>query len=386
MRYDVENLGNHGQQVILDFSIRPIYDTDQRIIFLLCEGRDITDKFRMQQALSESEERFRQTFQTTAVSSALISLDGKFLEVNPAFCELLDYAPDELKDHDVAKVTDPNWVPFQEDLTQQLLNREIMAYTQERRYQHRDGHWIWGLLNVSLVRDAQQQPIYYVCQIQNIDPLKQAQEKLQEVNIELERLTQIDGLTGVYNRRFFDQALEREWQVAFRETESLTLVMLDIDYFKLYNDTLGHQAGDQCLRIVATLLQESVHRTSDLVARYGGEEFALILPRTNLSGAIVVAERIKALMDDKAITHPTSEIANHVTVSIGIHCAVPRSELPLASWVKCADNALYQAKKRGRNCYVVLEDVLSSRGEVDLNVLITNHSARFPLNNCQSLS
>ncbi|AGF53014.1 sll0779 [Synechocystis sp. PCC 6803] len=365
IRYDVENLGNNGQKVILDFSIRPIYDTDQRIIFLLCEGRDITDKFRIQEALAESEERFRQTFQTTAVSSALISLDGKFLEVNPAFCELLGYTSDELQDHDVAEVTDPNWVPFQGDLTQQLLNREIMAYTQERRYQHRDGRWIWGLLNVSLVRDAQQQPLYYVCQIQNIDPLKQAQEKLQEVNIELERLTQIDGLTGVYNRRFFDQALEREWQIAFRETESLTLVMLDIDYFKLYNDTLGHQAGDHCLRIVAAILQESVHRTSDLVARYGGEEFALILPRTDLSGAVIVAQRIKTLMDAKAISHPTSEIANYVTVSIGIHCAVPRPGLSLASWVKCADDALYQAKKRGRNGYFVLEDTSTSPTKVD---------------------
>ncbi len=365
IRYDVENQGSHGQRVILDFSIRPIYDSDHRIIYLLCEGRDITDKFQIQQALQESEERFRQTFQTTAVSSALISLDGKFLEVNPAFCDLLGYGSTELIDRNVAEVTDADSVPFREDLTQQLLSREIMAYTQERRYQHRDGHWIWGLLNVSLVRDEQQQPLYYVCQIQNIDPLKQAQEKLQQVNSELERLTQIDGLTGVYNRRFFDQALEHEWQIAFRESESLALLMLDIDYFKLYNDTLGHQAGDHCLRIVAAVLQDSVHRTSDVVARYGGEEFALILPRTDLPGAIVIAERIQTLMARQAIPHPASEISPQVTVSIGIHSAIPRPGLPLRTWIKNADDALYQAKQRGRNRYVVLEEVLTAATKIE---------------------
>jgi len=355
VRYDVVNCGKCGQQLVVDFSIRPIYDNNQAIRYLLCEGRDITDKFRIQQALKESEARFRQTFQTTAVSSALISLEGKFLEVNPAFCDLLGYHPDELKDHDLREVTDPNLSPFQADLTQQLLNREITAYTQERCYQHRDGHWVWGLLNVSLVRDDYQHPLYFVCQIQNIDPLKQAQAELQQVNTELERLTQIDSLTGIFNRRYFDQALAQELQIASREGNFLSLLMLDIDYFKNYNDTLGHQAGDQCLIKVTQTLQHAIHRTSDLVARYGGEEFALILPRTELTGAIVIAQRIQNLLAQKNLVHPTSEISSQITVSIGIHCATPRPGDHVYTWIKAADDALYQAKQQGRNQYVISE-------------------------------
>lgn len=355
VRYDAENQGRAGQQIILDFTIRPIYDDHQALRYLLCEGRDITDKFLMQQALQESEERFRQSFNTTAVSSALVGLDGRLIEVNPAICEFFGYTEDELKTLTMESLSDPAAAPLPNTLGQQLLDQVITSYSLEKRYRHRQGHWIWGLLTVSLVRDEQKHPLYYIYQIQNIDPLKQAQEELQQVNTELERLTQVDSLTGVYNRRYFDQVLEQEWQIAGREGQFLALLMLDIDYFKDYNDTLGHQAGDQALISVAHVLKQAIHRTADFVARYGGEEFVLILPRTDLPGAIVIAERIQDLLSTQKLSHPTSAISDQLTLSIGIHCSIPRPNHLPRTGLKAADDALYLAKQTGRNRYVVSE-------------------------------
>ncbi|MDS3860327.1 diguanylate cyclase [Thermosynechococcaceae cyanobacterium BACA0444] len=314
---------------------------------------DITERKTIEEALRKSEERFRQSFNTTAVSSALVGLNGRFIAVNPALCEFFGYSEDELKDISLNELTDAGGSPLRTDLIEQLLNRVISSYSLENCYQHRLGHQVWGLLTVSLVRDDHEQPLYYICQIQNIDPLKQIQAELQQVNTELEYLTQIDSLTGVFNRRYFDQVLAQEWQVACREGDYFALLMLDIDYFKNYNDALGHQAGDSCLIQVAQALQRSIHRSSDLVARYGGEEFVLILPRTDLSGAVVIAQRIQDLISAQDLPHPTSAISHQLTVSIGIQCGIPRPGQPPQTWLRAADDALYLAKEKGRNQYVV---------------------------------
>lgn len=166
---------------------------------------------------------------------------------------------------------------------------------------------------------------------------------------ELRRLATKDGLTNIANRRSFDDMLAKEWRRASRESRTLSLLMLDVDFFKRYNDAYGHQGGDECLRQVAAAMNSVVKRASDTVARYGGEEFAILLPATELSGAVVVAERILAAVASLKLPHSGSAVADHVTVSIGVASArVTNSGVP-ACLIAEADAALYMAKESGRN-------------------------------------
>ncbi|MDQ5960681.1 MAG: hypothetical protein QG592_1764 [Pseudomonadota bacterium] len=172
--------------------------------------------------------------------------------------------------------------------------------------------------------------------------------KLDTANQELKRLTSLDGLTGIANRRHFDETLGREWRRSMRQGAEFSILMCDVDLFKAYNDTLGHQAGDECLRQVAQSLAEAMDRGGDLVARYGGEEFAVILPETSLAGGMIVAERMRQAVEALNIDHPTSANGK-VTISIGLASGIAMPETDPAKLVKTADRALYHAKHEGRN-------------------------------------
>lgn len=175
------------------------------------------------------------------------------------------------------------------------------------------------------------------------------QGELEAANSRLRDLSLLDSLTGISNRRRFDQRLDEEWSRAARNGEPLSLLMIDIDFFKNFNDTYGHVAGDQCLVDVASALARSLHRPADLVARYGGEEFAVILPATNGEGAGEVAERLRVEIERLALPHESSAAAPCLTISIGAATAHPRADISPYSLVKAADQALYQAKTQGRN-------------------------------------
>jgi diguanylate cyclase (GGDEF)-like protein len=178
--------------------------------------------------------------------------------------------------------------------------------------------------------------------------LRIAQQQLLGSNRQLELLAMKDALTGLANRRCFDQTLATEGRRAQRNNSSLALLMIDIDYFKRFNDALGHVAGDACLQTVGHVLDECVRRPSDLVARYGGEEFAVIMPDTHIDGAEVVAQLIIERLQQANIAHPTSPVAR-VSLSIGIAAARGAHLEPLSALIECADQALYQAKTAGRN-------------------------------------
>lgn len=173
----------------------------------------------------------------------------------------------------------------------------------------------------------------------------------------LARLSHLDGLTGIPNRRALDDIMEREWRRGTRSLKPLSLLMLDIDHFKAYNDSCGHLAGDDCLRTVAQTLKTPLGRAADIVGRYGGEEFLAILPETDAAGARVVAEEIKAAVTNLALTHPASPQGSTVTVSIGIATAVAHREQFHTCLLEAADRALYQAKQEGRNRVVAAPEL-----------------------------
>ncbi|WP_416051681.1 diguanylate cyclase [Cupriavidus basilensis] len=183
--------------------------------------------------------------------------------------------------------------------------------------------------------------------------LRQSQQQLLETNLELQRLTNSDGLTGLSNRRYFDEYLGAEWKRANREQSQLALLMIDVDSFKAYNDTYGHVAGDEVLRRVARVIRENCARPADLPARFGGEEFAMILPSTSPGGARLLAEKVRRAIDSLQVPHSGSPVGQHVTVSIGGTAIVPGADLPFSRIVEIADAGLYQAKRNGRNQVVM---------------------------------
>ncbi|GAB4291205.1 MAG: hypothetical protein Kow0096_05220 [Thiohalomonadaceae bacterium] len=169
----------------------------------------------------------------------------------------------------------------------------------------------------------------------------------------LRNLSYQDGLTGIANRRRFDEKLEQEWRRAAREHQPISLIMLDIDFFKKYNDLYGHPAGDECLRKIARVLAETVARPGDIAARYGGEEFAAILPNTSMLGAEKLAEQIRAQIEGLELPHADSGISPWVTVSIGLATRIPGNDEEHTILLEGADRALYKAKQQGRNRVVV---------------------------------
>lgn len=183
--------------------------------------------------------------------------------------------------------------------------------------------------------------------------LRESQERLQNANRTLQQLANLDGLTGVANRRVFAERLRHEWLRAIRNQEELSLLLVDVDYFKSFNDTYGHLAGDDCLKQVAAAAKACVHRPADLVARYGGEEFVLLLPQTNAEGAAQLAESLCQKIRDLRITHESSKVADHVTVSVGTITHQPRPRCALDQFIYAADAALYRAKANGRNQFQV---------------------------------
>lgn len=250
-------------------------------------------------------------------------------------------------------------VPLQKGL--ELWGLIVIHHCQGPRY--------WQGTEVELVEDI---AVQLVIAIQQADLVKQlqvellerqrAEARLTEINRELqhtterlEQLAHIDPLTQLANRRRFSDRLDQEWIHLSRDRLPLSLLMFDVDYFKSYNDTYGHQLGDDCLYAIAQAAQGTVGRPTDLLARYGGEEFAVILPNTNRQGAIAVAKHIHQAIAAKAIPHQASAVSPQITISLGFSTLIPSCDLTSAMLIQQADQALYRAKSQGRNRSVMFD-------------------------------
>lgn len=214
------------------------------------------------------------------------------------------------------------------------------------------GDYIWIRDVVHVVRKEDGTVDALIGFMFDISERKKTEERLLNLQKELEDLSFKDGLTGVANRRMFDSIMDLEWENARRNSQPLSLVMIDIDYFKQYNDHYGHLQGDECLKRVASTLGSAATRARDAFARFGGEEFVLVLPETDEASAHKIAERCRSLIFKEQIPHEQSQTGQLLTVSMGIGTITPTHKDEAMSFIEAVDQRLYQAKQKGRNCIV----------------------------------
>lgn len=285
---------------------------------------------------------FFSAFTYAAIGMALVAPDGTWLKVNKALCDIVGYPPQELVTKTFQDITHPD--DLDEDLrfVNQMLMGDIDTYQMEKRYIHREGHIVYVQLNVSLVKNEDGTPRFFISQIQDITDKKQLES-------ELARMAREDELTKIFNRRYFMEFATREVIRGSRFREPQALMMLDIDHFKRINDTYGHEIGDAVLRAMAKNCSNSI-RHVDIFGRLGGEEFGVLLLSTDSEIARILAERIRKNLADLAVE--TAQGTIRFTVSIGV-VTFTGSNMSLEALLKRADKALYEAKETGRNKVVV---------------------------------
>jgi diguanylate cyclase (GGDEF)-like protein len=268
--------------------------------------------------------------------------DFRCLVVNPVIAQILQQNRDDLHGRMILK-------KFLTRVQPNLFDRFVQVVEKgeplEMDFYYPGSHASWYHFIAVKLGDG------FAITLSDITSRKQMELELQEANRKLEILAHLDGLTQISNRRSFDRFLHQEWLRLRRGGQSIALILLDVDFFKNYNDTYGHQLGDECLIKIAQALQQNANRPADMVARYGGEEFAVILSDTDESGAIVVAQNIHQAIAQLQIPHATSEVNDYITVSIGIASLIPTVSLTPEYLIQLADQALYQAKQGGRNRY-----------------------------------
>jgi diguanylate cyclase (GGDEF)-like protein/PAS domain S-box-containing protein len=216
----------------------------------------------------------------------------------------------------------------------------------------KDGDYVWIRDVVHVVRNSLGEVESLVGFMFDISERKKIEEDLISLQKKLEEFSFKDSLTGVANRRMFDSIMEVEWVSARRNNQSLSLIMIDIDYFKQYNDHYGHIQGDECLKRVGQALSESASRARDFFARFGGEEFVLVLPETDEKSAKKIAERCRSLIFKEQIPHEKSDVSHVLTISMGVGTIVPSHKDEAIAFIEEVDKRLYQAKQKGRNCIV----------------------------------
>ncbi len=215
-----------------------------------------------------------------------------------------------------------------------------------------NGDYVWIRDVVHVKRTAEGEVECLVGFMFDISERKKTEQKLMDLQKELEHLSFKDGLTGVANRRMFDSVMELEWLNAKRHRQPLSLIMIDIDYFKQYNDHYGHLQGDDCLKRVSQALDEAATRSRDFIARFGGEEFVLVLPDSDAESAATVAERCRKAIFKLQIPHAKSEVSQLLTISLGVGSVVPGPNDELMDFIETVDKRLYLAKQSGRNAIV----------------------------------
>ena len=332
--------------------------------------------YAAEQALAESEKTYRTIVETVSDVIFRLGSDKKVEYINPAI-RFFGYDPGELIGHSIDKFIDVS--SDDQDLISKIAtqsvgplatsNMEVNIKESIMEGEKRlipvlmDAFGLWDVSDEEVFKNnGEKNFLGTLCIARNIMEIKAVEEellrtqnRLMEMVDELKKVSILDGLTGIANRRFFEEFSDREWKRAQRDKQPFTVVMIDLDCFKAYNDTYGHQRGDESLKAVAKILKDSMKRPSDLAARYGGEEFIVILPDTSKKGGYELAEKLRKKVLDLKLEHKNNICGNEITVSVGVAMDIAEPGKKLYDLIDKADKALYEAKNSGRNQTLVYE-------------------------------
>jgi len=301
-----------------------------------------------QALLRENAERLRAIISNLPEGLLILDATGRIMQANPASEHLLGYGTDALLGLTLSDILPSPYILDYAALAASPSRDATMTAkfhhgAREVQVNHKDGYPIPVDLTLSPMFLSEP---WYITQLRDIRSRKYAEDELQfDANT--------DPLTNIANRRYFNSTLRQLWQRAAQEQLPLALALIDVDYFKLFNDSFGHPAGDRCLQQVAVVLRVHSQHPHAFVARFGGEEFVLLLANTEADQAVQMAEAIRAAVETQTIVHPASTVADVVTISVGVACVQPRIENDSADLLLAADKALYQAKQSGRNRVVL---------------------------------
>jgi len=341
---------------------RALVDATGKVTAIHSVGRDIDQRVAAEQRLKESEARYRLLAEHG--TDMVIELDANLVRryVSPACREMFGYEPEEMIGGTSGGMAHPEDREGLTQVLQSLLDGRVDRCASVNRRRHRDGRWVWVETLYRVIKDPRTGALTGIIgTVRDISERKAVEDQLAEANRRLEALAREDGLTGLANRRTFDEAFLRECRRAKRGKKDLALIMIDVDRFKLFNDRYGHPEGDECLRRISRAIKDTVFRPGDVTARYGGEEFAVLLPDTDEAGASIIGERIRQAVLLLAIEHDASR-EHFVTVSVGIAAVGPHAvERKPEALLQYADRALYRAKDDGRNVVVCASRLASGR-------------------------
>jgi diguanylate cyclase (GGDEF)-like protein/PAS domain S-box-containing protein len=353
-RMEKRYVRSDGEPVWVVLSVSVVRADEGEPLYFVSQIEDVTERRRGEDALREAEDRFRSAFDEAPIGMAITGLDGRFLRVNRALCEITGYAHEQLEATTYRSITHPDDLARNERAYADVLTGRTAHSRTEKRYIHARGHVVPVDLSATVVRDADGEPMHVLTQVQDITERKRFEGQLQY-------LADHDSLTGMFNRRRFEEELTRELASAERYESRLAVLAIDLDDFKYINDSLGHSIGDELIRRVGQGLRARLRRT-DVLARLGGDEFAVILPRSDATDALEVAEGLLEAVGEVDLVGLGARGGGKVSASVGVAMFDRASHLTAEELLVEADIAMYDAKEAGR-ARAVLYDATEDRQE-----------------------
>ena len=341
---------HNGRELHCDIYYAPIMNTKGEKFGVAVLAKDISGRLKDKANLKQKEQHLNDIFGFAPIGIYHVNMEGKIVSANSEYAWMMGY---ESAEAITEQVTDFAVQAFfdQEKADEFMFGiceaEEVIRF--RCRLKRKDNSFVWALCYAKATHDESGRIDGFNGFSIDISETVRAEQELKKLNEKLKMLSVIDGLTQIPNRRRFDEYLGIEWKRHYRDKDCLSVIICDIDFFKLYNDTYGHQAGDDCLQKVARAIHDCAHRPADLAARYGGEEFVVVLPCTDADGAMAVAEEIRTHVKNLEIVHEKSKVNDHVTLSLGVATMVPGADNSEEDLVARADEALYEAKENGRN-------------------------------------
>lgn len=338
----------NGTRIRIEISITSFIDKSTTAYILFFHDLSKGEQYRKENA------HMRQAIDASALVS-VIDMAGTFQSVNAGYCRALKYTPEELIGQHYSIINSDYHPPsFHMEMVGTIFQGGV--WKGEVNNCAQDGSTVWFDSTVIPFLDDKGAPLNFIVISFDVTARKEAESKLQDVNEKLLHLSRLDGLTGIANRRHFEETFQSHWGHALLYSKPLSVIMIDIDYFKLFNDTYGHVNGDKCLKEVAWTIQETVKPHHGFVARYGGEELVVLLPNHNENEALFIAEQIREAIMRLEIAHLESPISSYVTASAGIVTLDNHQFRSTVQLLNAADQALYLSKRDGRNKITVYQE------------------------------